>query len=103
LRVSPEPNRMRIMLASDGWVEYKLFRLDNPDRLVLDLPGVAHDVPGPGRTQRFEHPLVQEVRIAQNRIEPPLVRLVMVVRNSPEVQVLPRPDALIVEISGGGQ
>ncbi|HVI59213.1 MAG TPA: N-acetylmuramoyl-L-alanine amidase [Luteimonas sp.] len=40
LRLAAGSTGTRAEIALDGQVEYKLFSLSNPDRLVLDLPGV---------------------------------------------------------------
>src|SRR5690606_25504107 len=50
-RVWPAPDYTRVTIESQQPVKHTLFRLDNPDRLVLDLEDVAlgatlNDIPG---------------------------------------------------------
>ena len=40
-RVWPAPDYTRVTIESQQPIRHKLFNLDNPDRLVLDLEGVA--------------------------------------------------------------
>ena len=91
---------MQILAATDGQPEYKMFRVDNPDRIVIDMAGVRQEIPRENREQRLSNSIVKAVRIAQNQIDPPMVRLVLEVESFPELQVLARPDGLLINISG---
>jgi len=75
-RVWPAPDYTRVTIESPQPVKHTLFRLDNPDRLVLDLEDVAlgatlSDITGKIST---EDPYIRGVRVA--RFKPGTVRLV---------------------------
>jgi hypothetical protein len=100
LRVEPAGNNLRILALADRAPEYKMFRVDNPDRIVIDIRALRLDLPRESREQKISHALVRGVRIAQNQIEPPVVRLVLEVSSFPELQILPRADGLQINVSG---
>ncbi len=75
-RVWPAPDYTRVTIESQQPVKHTLFRLDNPDRLVLDLEDVAlgatlNDIPG---KISAEDPYIKGVRVG--RFKPGTVRLV---------------------------
>ncbi|MBX3650599.1 MAG: N-acetylmuramoyl-L-alanine amidase [Burkholderiales bacterium] len=75
-RVWPAPDYTRVTIESQQPVKHTLFRLDNPDRLVLDLEDVAlgaslNDIPG---KISVEDPYIKGVRVG--RFKPGTVRLV---------------------------
>ena len=45
LRVWTDPDKTRAVLDLDGDVDYRLFTLDNPDRVVIDIDDTALDAP----------------------------------------------------------
>jgi hypothetical protein len=100
LRVLGQGNSLQIVVVTDQQPEYKMFRVDNPGRVVIDLPGVWQEIPRESREQELSNSVVKTVRVAQNRMEPPLVRLVLEVESFPELQVLPRPDGLLINVTG---
>jgi len=65
-----------VQLASQGALEAKVFALENPPRVVLDLKGVINRVTR--RVQPVGAAGVQRVRVAQNATAPvPVVRVVV--------------------------
>lgn len=65
-----------VLLASTGPLQGKVFTLPDPDRVVVDLPGVVN------RVSRRMHPVdasgIRRVRVSQNQVEPePVVRIVV--------------------------
>ncbi|MDP1538052.1 MAG: N-acetylmuramoyl-L-alanine amidase [Burkholderiales bacterium] len=75
-RVWPAPDYTRVTIESQQPVRHKLFSLDNPDRLVLDLEEVAlsatlNDIAG---KISVEDPYIRGVRVG--RFKPGTVRLV---------------------------
>jgi len=89
-RVWPAPDYTRVTIESQQPVSHKLFSLDNPDRLVLDLEEVAlsatlNEIAGKIST---EDPYIKGVRVA--RFKPGTVRLVfdLKTRVRPEVFAL---------------
>lgn len=101
VRVFTRGSDLQIIAATDGLPEYKLFRVENPDRVVIDIPGAWLEVPRAERERTVSHPVVQQLRIAQNQLEPPLVRVVLEVSSFPELQVVPRSDGLVISVPGG--
>ncbi len=91
LTVTPLGSQLQIFLAVDGECEVKTFNLDNPDRVVVDLEPARLEMRT--RTVEVGHKLLRQIRIAQNQIDPPKVRLVM---DAGEF-----PDMIIVDRSGG--
>jgi AMIN domain len=100
LRILGQGDALQILAATDGQPEYKMFRVDNPDRVVIDMAGVRQEIPREGREQRLSNSIVTTVRVAQNQIDPPMVRLVLEVKSFPELQILARPDGLLINITG---
>lgn len=70
-----------IKLLGDGVFEAHDFVLDNPPRIVVDLPGVKNEVRK--RTIAVKSDLVTRVRVAQFQNEPHLVARVVVDLNRP--------------------
>ncbi len=101
VRVFTRGPDLQIIAATNGLPEYKLFRVENPDRVVIDIPGAWLEVPRADREQAVSHPVVRQLRIAQNQLEPPLVRVVLEVNSFPELQVVPRSDGLVISVPGG--
>jgi type IV pilus assembly protein PilQ len=71
-----DPSGVSVVLASDGPLAGQLFTLDNPPRIVLDLPGVVSRVVK--RIQPVEQSGVARVRVAQFQTAPqPVTRVVV--------------------------
>jgi AMIN domain len=100
LRILGQGKTVQILAATDGQPEYKMFRVENPDRIVIDMAGVRHEISRENREQRLSNSIVNEVRVAQNQIDPPMVRLVLEVESFPELQILARPDGLLINVTG---
>jgi hypothetical protein len=92
-------NNLQILAATNGRPEYTMFRVENPDRVVIDLSGVRHEIPREYREQKLSNSIVRQVRVAQNQIDPPMVRLVLEVETFPELHVLARPDGLLINVT----
>jgi hypothetical protein len=100
LRILGQGDNLQIVATTNGRPDYKMFRVDNPDRVVIDLAGVRHEISRENREQLLSNSIVKEVRLAQNQIEPPMVRLVLVVESFPELQILTGPDGLLINVTG---
>jgi hypothetical protein len=100
VRILPVAGALQIFVAAASLPEYKLFRVENPNRVVIDLPGAWLEVPRDSREQQVSHSIVRQMRIAQNQLDPPLVRLVLEVSSFPEFQVAPRTDGLMISVPG---
>jgi N-acetylmuramoyl-L-alanine amidase len=77
VRVWPGPEYTRITIESPAPIEYTLFTVPNPDRVVLDLEGVDPAGVLEGLPSRIspEDPFVREARVG--RYKPGVVRLVL--------------------------
>jgi cytoskeletal protein RodZ len=91
---------LQIFAATTGRPEYKLFRVENPNRVVIDMPGTWMEIPREGREQQVSHSIIKQLRVAQNQLDPPMVRLVLEVSSFPELQVVPREDGLTISVTG---
>src|SRR5688572_18551428 len=77
---------MQISIAGDGELAYKAFRLDNPSRLVIDLPGVKNSVPK--STLDVGSGSIQRVRVAQFQGgADPVARVVIDLNGKPEYAI----------------
>lgn len=69
-------SELQIALGADGVVDYKIFKLSNPLRLVVDMPGVHNKVKQP--TLDLGDPFVKRVRVATFKSAPaPVTRVVL--------------------------
>ena len=83
IRATPLSGQVDVFLELPGVGEVQSFRLENPPRLVFDIPGATLTAPDRQRNQRLASPLVERLRIAQFRLEPPVVRLVLELGRAP--------------------
>lgn len=86
-----------IHLSSGQRLEGKVFTLDNPPRVVVDLPGVVN------RVARRVHPVgaagVVRVRVAQHATEPtPVVRVAVDLDTAQPFTLEPTPDGALLRI-----
>ncbi|HVS30318.1 MAG TPA: type IV pilus secretin PilQ [Thermoanaerobaculia bacterium] len=82
-----EGTALEVQIAGDGALSHKAFRLDNPARLVIDIPG-RNAVPRPA--VEVSNDLVQRVRIAQFKGgAEPVTRVVVDLSRKSEFTVTP--------------
>ncbi len=86
VRVTTLEDGVDIFLPIPGRPPVRSFRVDNPNRVVFDIPGALLEAPGEQRNQPVDSALVTRVRAAQNSIEPPLVRVVLEVPQFPSTK-----------------
>jgi hypothetical protein len=91
---------LQIFAATNRRPEYKLFRVENPNRIVIDMPGTWMEIPRDGREQQVSHSIIKQLRVAQNQLDPPMVRLVLEVSSFPVLQVVPSDDGLTISVPG---
>lgn len=96
---SEEGDRLRVFVATGSKPEYRSFRLDDPPRWVIDLPGVQVALERNQRELSVGHPLVQRVRVAQNSLTPLKARIVLDLVGRPEVEILPQINGLYVIVA----
>ena len=88
-----------IRILGDGEFEYQTFVLQNPDRFILDLPGVVKATPQ--STLEVGDSLVERVRLGQFRSEPvPIARVVVDLALPSRPFVQRGPDDITVAFSG---
>jgi N-acetylmuramoyl-L-alanine amidase len=90
-RVWPANDYTRVTFESAGAIQHKVFTLENPDRLVLDLEDVDMTVALTGLTEKIgdSDPYVKAVRVG--RFKPGTVRLVFDLKASVKPQVFALP------------
>ena len=76
-----------------------MFRLNSPNRVVVDLSGVTLALPASQRQIAPSHPLVERIRVAQFQVSPPKVRMVLDVSEFPEVSIEPGPSGLALRVA----
>jgi len=86
VRVWPAPEYTRITIESDKPIEYTVFTMKAPERLVLDLEGVALDTALGALPVRIgvDDPYIVQARVARNR--PGVVRVVLQLRGEVKPQ-----------------
>jgi type IV pilus secretin PilQ/predicted competence protein len=88
-----------VQLASQGPLEAKVFTLENPPRVVLDLKGVINRVTR--RVQPVGAGGVQRVRVAQNATAPvPVVRVVVDLDQPLPYRLEPTADGAMLRVGG---
>ena len=86
---------LEVVIAGDGAMTYRAFRLDNPSRLVIDLDGVRNKVARPALA--VDDSLVQKVRVAQFKSTPaPVTRVVVDLSGKSEFAVTQDGERLLV-------
>jgi len=86
VRVTAVEDGVDLFLPVQGRPRVRTFRVDNPNRVVFDIPGAVLEAPREQTSQSVESAWVSRVRAAQNSIEPPLVRVVLEVPEFPSIQ-----------------
>jgi hypothetical protein len=91
---------LTIAIRTEPGVEYRSMTLENPKRVVIDLPNCRLTAaPPPSRS--VEGSAVVAVRVSQFRREPPVVRMVLDVVSIPQYEIHPIPTGLEIRITGG--
>jgi type IV pilus assembly protein PilQ len=92
--------KLRVLIRANGAVEYRSFRLENPPRLVVDIPQTVNRV---GHRQiRVGMPPLQRIRVAQFRNDPPISRVVMDLDTITPYKVHRRGHVVEVELQAPG-
>jgi len=102
LSVVPQgPDAQRsVRLKADGKVDYKMFELKNPYRLVIDLKGVRNHTPASQRTQQPDSGFLRKIRVAQFATTPEKVtRIVFDLKAPRPFEIHPTPTGLTVDFS----
>ena len=94
---------LRLTLVTGERSTYKTFRLEDPDRVVVDLPGAWITLPAARLRQEISHPLVHRIRLGQYKADPPISRLVLDVEGFPNLLIFPHSSGLDIQISNTAQ
>lgn len=97
--VSFVDDAVRVFAGTGNVPVYESFHLENPNRVVVDLPGVVVRLPADKLDQTVTHPQVQRVRAAQLSADPPVARLVLDVSSFPKVEFFPQFNGLYIRVS----
>lgn len=87
VRVTPLADRVDIFLEMSDAPTVSGFHVEDPPRVVFDIPGARLQVAHSLRNQAIDSPLVHRLRIAQYTFDPPLVRMVLEVGSFPSTEV----------------
>ncbi len=96
-----DEGKLRVLILANGWVEYHSFRLNNPPRLVVDIPKTANRAGQ--RKIRVATPPLQSIRVAQFRKHPPISRVVMDLDRITPYQIRRRGHVVEVELGAPGE
>ena len=99
LRQVTQGNLVQVVIMTEGTPTYTTFRVDNPNRVVIDIPGFRVAIPKPQRSQPISHPSMERVRVGQYQADPPVSRIVFDVVSFPDVQISSRPGSLRIRLS----
>jgi type IV pilus secretin PilQ/predicted competence protein len=91
-----ETHGSAVRLTGDGEIQYKAFRLNNPERVVLDLNGVRNTTTR--KTIPVSDSVVKRVRVAQ--FAPDVTRVVMDLDSNTAFNVSREGDHLLVTFGG---
>jgi formylglycine-generating enzyme required for sulfatase activity len=98
IEVTRSPAETVIRLATSSRAEFKTMRLNNPERLVIDIRGSLLEIPAASRTVQVNHLGVVRVRSAQFSTEPPVARVVVDMERGLNFEVSPGAEALEVQL-----
>lgn len=99
LKLVPSGQAIEVLAEVQGQPEYRSFWLTNPDRLVIDLEDAELHVSPGELSQPSSHPLIRQVRAAQNSFEPPLVRIVVETQREGPVEITANAAGISVKLS----
>ncbi|MCI0567816.1 MAG: type IV pilus secretin PilQ, partial [Acidobacteria bacterium] len=102
LAVLPKgPDAIRkVQLKTNGKVDYKVFELSNPSRLVIDMENILSQVPPAQRSLTPKSEFLDKIRVAQFATAPQKVaRVVFDLKSSRPYEILPGPNGLTVDFS----
>ena len=99
LRQVTQGNVVQVVLLGNGRPTYTTFQIDNPNRVVIDIPNFQVEIPLDQRSQAISHPYIKRVRVGQHRRNPPVSRVVFDVVSFPQVEISSRTGSLRIRLS----
>jgi N-acetylmuramoyl-L-alanine amidase len=91
-----------IVKSKDGILKPTMLKLENPDRIVFDLP---YSALGENLTKKLtatqgelpsNHPLIQKIRFSNYNNAPSTVRIILDLKEKADFEILPTPDPSIL-------
>lgn len=93
----------RVAIETDGETPYRSERIDNPDRLFLDLQGVRPQARRGVETIPVDDPLLKQIRIARSQATVTRIVLDLAAPCEYAISQLTNPDRIMVELRVPGQ
>lgn len=99
LKLIPWGSAIEILAQVQGRPPYRSFWLNNPDRLVIDVEDSELRVSAAELSRTNPHPLIRQLRAAQNSFEPPVVRIVVETDRDGPVEITDNAAGISVKLS----
>jgi hypothetical protein len=99
LKLIPWGSAIEILAQVQGRPPYRTFWLNNPDRLVIDVEDSELRVSAAELSRTNPHPLIRQLRAAQNSFEPPVVRIVVETDRDGPVEITDNNAGISVKLS----
>lgn len=99
LKLVPWGEAIEVLAQVQGQPQYRSFWLANPDRLVIDVEDAELRVSTAELSRTSPHPLIRQLRAAQNSFEPPLVRIVVETERDGPVEITATAAGISVKLS----
>ncbi len=101
LEVVPVDGRIRIEISKAGTMEFRVFRMSDPDRLVVDCIGATYDIRNVDNC--VPNDIVHRVRTSQYKVEPVRIsRIVVDLKKQVDFRIFEDGDRQVVELTGRG-
>ena len=95
----------RVIIRNTGRVPYKHFGLVDPPRIVIDIEPAEYAwdlTPVKEATLKVEDSVIREIRASQFKLHPPIVRVVVKLKDRAHYTVTQRQKEIVVDIGIGG-
>ncbi|MBV9088265.1 MAG: AMIN domain-containing protein, partial [Acidobacteriaceae bacterium] len=94
--VTRGPQGTEVQISASGTVQPEAMRLENPDRLVIDLPNAMWS--GSPRQVAVKNADMKSVRMALYQLNPPVTRVVLDLTEARDYELLPSSSGLRVRL-----
>ncbi len=102
LRVVPSDGKVRIEISKAGDIEFKAFRMSEPDRIVIDCVGAKYDLSGIDNGS--QNALVNRVRSSQYQTDPVFIsRIVVDLKQQVDYRMFDEGNIHVVELTGASK
>lgn len=103
LKISNRQGDLKMTAVMSGRPSYNKFRLNNPDRIVIDIDNARVGLRRSNLVQNVDHPLVRRIRVGQFKQGPWVARLVLDVTEFPNLLLFPHSGGLDIQVTKSGQ